>query len=662
MSSSDSVIATLLRDCLPPGRALGLARRLCEEHDLEAELSPRGDVIETAARALSDVPLPAVFEALREAAPAFLARIDSVAERVVPLEARLGRVLPTCPSLLCFVGRAELVDELVGHPLMRRGGHLHLHAPPSSGRTTTAGQVARLLAERVPVVAWVDGRCELGAERALLDLAAALGLPRDVPEPTLARLSEWLHANHDWAMVIDDDDETAAVLGPVKSAVAAGRGRLLTVGRQARPEASANIALAALSTQQRSLLVQRWSRRRAPEDAGTDVARSLGELAVVSAGWAVAALPTSTVAAARATLSTEAMGLLTILGSLAPAPVPTAIYTWPVGRPPPVDLPSGLDALLRSPRTARETAGRLVRGAWAYLLGDRLCVTSLGARQPRPDWGPAVAAALVLDALLRGEGAVSQLLPHVAWMADSPAVAPSVRRALANHMGRALLGSGEARAAVGWLQRAVAAAEGDPELPASAMPGLLNDLGVAWRRAGQLQDALSVMQEALRRDLAVAHPDALAVAATRTNLGHVLREMGELDAAAEMYTAALQLRQEQLGALHPDCAVVTIQLGVLALQQGARDEARRYWSDALVALGRGAAYRERVAAVLRHLARLDAEDGDLERAIERAERAHGLLVAEYDDPEHAEVAAVRAELVAFDDALEQAQKPVPRTR
>jgi len=666
MSSSQSMLAQLLRDCLPPGRALGLARRVLEDRGEVAELSGVADPADAAARALSEVPLPEVFAALREAAPHALSRIDAVAERVLALDARLGRLLPVCPTLLCFVGREDVVGALVDHPVLVHGGHLHLSGVAGSGRTAVAGQVARRVAERVPVVAWIDGRCESGARQGLLDFAAGLGLPEQAAETTLGALLGWLRENGDWAVVIDDYNGSDPRLSQVVDASGHAGGRVLTVGLADDASAQANVVLPELPAGTLAAVSQRWSRRRAPADAVVDGAgrtHGVAGVAVVSAAWAGCALVAPTVSAAHAVLSPEAAGLLAILGTLAPAPVPAELYTWPLGRPPPADFPLSVEVLVRSPRAAREAARSLVRRAWAHWLGDRLCITSLGARQIRPSWSPAVTAALVLDALLRGDVPLRRLVSHAAWMADDPAVPPPLRRALASHVGRGLLEAGEATEAVDWLQRALAAAEGDPDLPDGALPGLLNDLGVAWRRCGRLEEAKQVLQEALRRDIDAPVPDELAIASTRANLGHVLRELGELGAAQQMYMGALQLRRENLGASHHACAAVAVQLGVVAVARGARADARLAWSEALAALGRRpSASRGLRATVLCHLARLDAEEGRLDRAIERAERAHGLLVAEHGDPEHPEVAAVRDALVGYDHALEDAQKPVPRTR
>jgi len=137
----------------------------------------------------------------------------------------------------------------------------------------------------------------------------------------------------------------------------------------------------------------------------------------------------------------------------------------------------------------------------------------------------------------------------------------------------------------------------------------------------------------------------------------VLRELGELDDAQQQYMSSLQLRRENLGAFHPDCAAVAVQLGVVAKARGRVDDARLAWSEALASLGRRpSARRDVLASLLRHLARLDAEQGAVDRAIEKAERAHTLLVAEHRDPEHPEVAALRAELVGYDLALEALHK------
>ena len=661
MSALPAALAQLLRDCLPPGRVVGLVRRVLDDRGEVAALSVsgRGDVVAAAVQALADVPLADVLAALRVAAPDALARIDAVAEGLLPVEGRLGRVLPRCPSLLCFVGRAELVDRLLGLAPLTSGGHMHLYGAPGSGRTAVAAQVARLLADRVPVVGWVDGRCEEGVPQGLSALASDLGLTRATAEVTWTRLSEWLGRNADWAIIVDDFSGAGAA-GVVVNAVADRRGRVLTVGLEPSPSADLNVALPDLSDGALKSVSDRWSRRRAPAAEliqGVGATDGVAGISVVAAAWATGALQSSTVADAVAALSPEAAGLLAVLGTLAPAPVPVEIYTGPLGRSPPADLPLSIEVMVRSPRAARESARSLVRRAWAHWVGDRLVVSSLGARQPRPSWAPAVSAALVLDALMRDAVDLPELLPHATRLSDEPSVPPPLRRALSHHVGRGLLREGEAETAVSWLQKAVAAAEGDPELPVGTMASLFNDLGVAWRRRGRLDDARTVLEESLQLDLDAPVVDELAVASTRANLGHVLRELGELDDAQQQYMSSLQLRRENLGAFHPDCAAVAVQLGVVAKARGRVDDARLAWSEALASLGRRpSARRDVLASLLRHLARLDAEQGAVDRAIEKAERAHTLLVAEHRDPEHPEVAALRAELVGYDLALEALHK------
>ena len=108
--------------------------------------------------------------------------------------------------------------------------------------------------------------------------------------------------------------------------------------------------------------------------------------------------------------------------------------------------------------------------------------------------------------------------------------------------------------------------------------------------------------------------------------------------------------------------MVGVQLGVVTLALGEREEARRVWTESLLAFGRRRTHRLALATVLRKLAGLDAEDGELESAIQKAERAHGLLVAEHGDPTHVEVGAVRDELVAYDQALDDARRADRRRR
>ncbi len=627
-----SVVVLLDRLVAPEARWLFL-RRTLDAHDLPADVPRSAASRPDWAAALAAVPSGALFQYLRERFPEELVRIDVEAACLLPVSERLGRVAPVAPADLCLVGRTELVDAVLVHPEWLGGTHLHLHGPRLSGRSLVAAQVARHAADRFPVVAWLDGRSAAGVQAGLDQLFADLGGPT-LPVADRARsLNVWLRSVADWLVVVDDAPDV------LPRALLGGAGRLLTTGIGPRADARVNVALPNLDAPARATVAKRWSRGRCPD---LPAEWPVGSVAVVAAAFGTGTTPEPTVQGAWRALSEDARALDGLLRAFAPAPVPFPLLVWPPDVSPPDRVPQNLRPLFRSTRVLRAAAADLVRGACAQWVGEGLRRGSGLGEDILDTRASAMAAELVIHALQTVDRLPALWRPHVSGLSDDPRVPAHLRRALATRAGRLALQQADPQAAVEWFQRALAAVEGDPGMDPRNVASLLNDLGVAWRRAGRLDDAASVFRDALSRDTQLGGADPLSTASTQTNLGHVLREQGHMREARDLYLRAHSVREELQGTDHRDTAAVAIQLGVTHRALGALDEARRAWTHAVHGLSRlRPTDRILLAAALQHLAELEADAGRVADAVKLAERAHGLLMVEYDDIDHPEVVRLR---------------------
>lgn len=124
-----------------------------------------------------------------------------------------------------------------------------------------------------------------------------------------------------------------------------------------------------------------------------------------------------------------------------------------------------------------------------------------------------------------------------------------------------------------------------------------NNLAVAYRRQGRLEEAMQSLTTVIR-----LNTDRLAQAYAHNNLGNVYRQRGQDQRALAEYQAALRL--------FPGYAMARANLGVLARRQGAEEEARRHFEEA-VARGNEVLA---IAFAYRQLADLHAHRGEWDRA------------------------------------------------
>ncbi len=546
---------------------------------------------------LLERPTLGMFQELRRSFPSATVEWDHIAEHVLPMESRLGRVQPVVPSLRRVVGREAILAEVLGSDVVLHGGQLHVWSEPSAGTTTLAVQIARMATDFVPVVVWLDGATAEALTAGGLAFAAQLGLPQAPRAVLLDWLGVWLQRNQDWMVVVDDAPEILPAWLPT------AQGRLVTTGRSPRPGASLNLYIAPW-----------WDNlpHRKSQSSDADV------------------------------MSEEAQALLTFVASLAPAPIPSWVFSRSLGFASAADAPHAFEEILRSPRAARDAARELVQRGFCRWIGTSLRRTS-SAQSHRRTENPWVAR-VFLEALAfsLSPRSIWDACAHASLLLNDDSVEVSLRFRIAQRMGRWLLSENEAEEAVAWFVRCISLGWEGPSVADS-----LNDLGVARRKLGRTQEAIDAFERALTVE---GCPD-YDVAATRFNLGHALRDAGRLQDALSCYESVYQTRLDLVGPAHVDTLAVHIQRGAIWFQLGDVRQARAALTECVAGLARVRPLpRSLLASAQKHLAQVLARDGELDAAIRLVEHCVSLLVTEHDDRTHPEVMAARAQL----DSLELA--------
>ncbi len=166
-------------------------------------------------------------------------------------------------------------------------------------------------------------------------------------------------------------------------------------------------------------------------------------------------------------------------------------------------------------------------------------------------------------------------------------------------------------AALAWgrrVEQLLASTSSPPRIRAS----LHMNLGLTLQAAGDLPEAERHARLAWTETQTAAPERRAAVA---NALGNILRDQGRVAEASAQLREALRLREEGLGAHHPDVAIALNNLGLVLLDAGDSDEAKQLFSRALDitydALGRE---HPRVAVFLNNLANVAYGRGELEEA------------------------------------------------
>lgn len=197
----------------------------------------------------------------------------------------------------------------------------------------------------------------------------------------------------------------------------------------------------------------------------------------------------------------------------------------------------------------------------------------------------------------------------------------------------------------------------------------LNHLAAVYKVKGEYEGARDLNERALRiREdaLGAGHPE---VATSLDNLGTVTFELGEQSVAATLHTRALNIRRKALGARHPLVAVSLSHLARLAFSKGDYDEAGEMFEQALSireeALG---PVHTDVAQIVANLATIDLMQGKYDRAALRLEQALSIQ-EELLGEDHPNVATVLNNLAlahyrreAFDDAVSMYERSISITK
>jgi tetratricopeptide (TPR) repeat protein len=245
---------------------------------------------------------------------------------------------------------------------------------------------------------------------------------------------------------------------------------------------------------------------------------------------------------------------------------------------------------------------------WPVVIAGAQAALALGA--------PATIAALV-DAigewlLLRGHLTLLEALLDAAE-ADSAALSPSQRAALAVQRAQIMLHSGEVQQAIDVLRQAIAQAGSDaPEALGKAYTGLAR----AHLRAGEMTAALTAAERGL--DLASRTKDRLALLAARAAALGNLGRYEEADAALRTALA----EAERLGDTTQQIAL-GINLGVLCRQRRRHAEAERHLTAALD-LARAVDFHDQMAQALICLGIVAVDQGNYARARALYDQAMGI--------------------------------------
>jgi tetratricopeptide (TPR) repeat protein len=104
-----------------------------------------------------------------------------------------------------------------------------------------------------------------------------------------------------------------------------------------------------------------------------------------------------------------------------------------------------------------------------------------------------------------------------------------------------------------------------------------------WR-SGKTTEASHALDEALALMKEGGQPEPLALSELLVARGRLLMDLGRIPEAREQLTSALQLRQQSLGAQHPQTALVESELAQSYLQEDNLPDARRFLEGALSVL------------------------------------------------------------------------------
>jgi tetratricopeptide (TPR) repeat protein len=577
------------------------------------------------------------------------------------------------PPVRTFIGRdlqlAAIREQLAAGEAVALLPAAALHGMGGIGKTQLARAYAHRYADHYQLGWWVPAETDLTITAALTQLAAALGLPAELPPAQLVvRLYQLLAEQDGWLLVFDNAEQPAVVEPFVPKA---GRGHVLLTSRNPAWRGIADpipIDLLPLPAAVR-LLQQRTG--DPDRHAAQTLAEELGRLplALEQAGAFIDAqrlslarylklyqqrraellsrgLPIGYPDTVDATLTIAldrlreqhpaAVQLLELCAVLAPDQLPARMLLSEPG-----GLPEPLAAAARDPLRADETVGALYQVSLLTAdVGDtarlhRLVQAVTRQHLSGPDWDARVDQAVQLVAsLFPREGwepsqwpRCSLLLAHAETAlghAEQCQRSTPAAGVLLSNVGVYLRARGLHRRARPLDERALAIRrqlyDGDHAEIAESLFHLSWDLS----HAGEFQGAREVSGQALamhRRLHAGDHPD---VAWSLHRFATTLRGLGEVERARDLHEEALAMRQRLYAGDHRDITASLQMLGIDLRELGEVERARELHEQALAMHQRLYGHDTDVVDVAEDLLQLGMdlrELGEVERARELHEQA-----------------------------------------
>ncbi|MEU4712939.1 FxSxx-COOH system tetratricopeptide repeat protein, partial [Micromonospora purpureochromogenes] len=526
------------------------------------------------------------------------------------------------PRNAAFTGRESILAAL-RHALLAGGPAVvqAIYGMGGVGKTSLAAEYCYRFASHYKLVWWVSAeQVELINEQ-LATLGVEAGwVAADAPTSTAAaEVRRQLRACNDWLIVFDDAEDPDQTLPFLPQ----GLGHVIITSRNShwgRVAASAEVDVFA---RDESVSLLRRSIPHLKEIEAAEIAEAVGDLplAVAQAGNVLAdtglpaeeylqllneragevlaegrpwGYPRPLAAAVRvavdrlAQTNEAAAQLLQLCAFLAPAPVPTELFT----AAPPGALPEPLSSAATRPLAMARTISNIGTLGLARVEPGGLTLHRLTQAVLRDhhasDWRVVIGRVEDLLAAARPDDALNplywprwaRLLPHLLAADVANTTNPGLRDAAWLAAGY-LTARGEpqiGRALAERLHQAWRATLGDdhPDTQAAA-----TTLAYALRALGEHQWARQLDEDSLARRsrlLGSDHPHALASA---TNLAATLRAIGEFEQARRLSEDALARYRRVLGDDHPDTLRSVNNLAVTLSDLGEHEQARQLQEDIL---------------------------------------------------------------------------------
>jgi tetratricopeptide (TPR) repeat protein len=179
--------------------------------------------------------------------------------------------------------------------------------------------------------------------------------------------------------------------------------------------------------------------------------------------------------------------------------------------------------------------------------------------------------ATALRYLIDAHGFLEQTTPP-----DYGAIFQSARR-----LARACDETGRNEEAIGWYERAIAAAAELPDLPHEKLGTLLNNIALTFRKVGRTKSAEPYYARALQLYESALGPEHPDVAAVLNNLGVFYTNEKRFTEAEKTHLRALAIREKSFAGNHPDIAQSKCNLAVVYHSRGDYERASELYRASL---------------------------------------------------------------------------------